>query len=35
MACVIAESARVLKPGALLFMVNDNVDMQGPASRWI
>ncbi|CCW34781.1 Methyltransferase domain [Chthonomonas calidirosea] len=29
MACVIAECARVLKPGALLFMVNDNVRYAG------
>jgi DNA modification methylase len=29
MACVIAESARVLKPGALLIMVNDNVRYAG------
>lgn len=29
MACVIAESARVLKPNALLFMVNDNVRYAG------
>ncbi len=29
MACVIAESARVLKPGAPLFMVNDNVRYAG------
>lgn len=26
MACVIAECARVLKPGARLFMVNDMCD---------
>lgn len=29
MACVIAECARVLKPNALLFMVNDNVRYAG------
>ena len=29
MACVIAECARVLKPGARLFMVNDNVRYAG------
>jgi DNA modification methylase len=29
MACVIAESARVLKPGSLLIMVNDNVRYAG------
>jgi DNA modification methylase len=29
MACVIAECARVLKPGSLLFMVNDNVRYAG------
>jgi hypothetical protein len=29
MACVIAESARVLKPGAPLLMVNDNVRYAG------
>lgn len=29
MACVIAECARVLAPGALLFMVNDNVRYAG------
>jgi DNA modification methylase len=29
MACVIQESARVLKPGAFLFMVNDNVRYAG------
>lgn len=29
MACVIAESARVLKPGALQFMVNDSVRYAG------
>jgi DNA modification methylase len=29
MACVIAECARVLKPGALLIMVNDNVRYSG------
>jgi hypothetical protein len=29
MACVIQESFRVLKPGALLFMVNDNVRYTG------
>jgi DNA modification methylase len=29
MACVIAECARVLKPGALLIMVNDNVRYAG------
>lgn len=29
MACVIAECARVLKPGALMFMVNDNVRYAG------
>src|SRR5256885_16876283 len=29
MACVIAECARVLKPGALLIMVNDNVRYGG------
>jgi DNA modification methylase len=29
MACVIAECARVLKPGAPLFMVNDNVRYAG------
>lgn len=29
MACVVAEAARVLKPGALLFMVNDNVRYAG------
>lgn len=29
MACVIAESARVMKSGALLFMVNDNVRYAG------
>lgn len=29
MACVIAEAARVLKPGAPLFMVNDNVRYAG------
>jgi DNA modification methylase len=29
MACVIAECARVLKPGGLLFMVNDNVRYAG------
>jgi len=29
MACVIAESARVLKPNAMLFMVNDNVRYAG------
>ena len=28
MACVIAEYARVLKPNTMLFMVNDNCDMQ-------
>jgi DNA modification methylase len=29
MACIIAESARVLKPGSLLIMVNDNVRYAG------
>lgn len=29
MACVIAECSRVLKPGSLLFMVNDNVRYAG------
>lgn len=29
MACVIAECARILKPGALMFMVNDNVRYAG------
>ena len=29
MACVIAECERVLKPGARLFMVNDNVRYAG------
>lgn len=29
MACVIQESARLLKPGAILFMVNDNVRYAG------
>ena len=29
MACVIAECSRVMKPGALLFMVNDNVRYAG------
>src|SRR5439155_10584264 len=29
MACVIAECARVMKPGGLLFMVNDNVRYSG------
>lgn len=29
MACVIQECFRVLKPGALLFMVNDNVRYAG------
>jgi DNA modification methylase len=29
MACVIAECFRVMKPGALLFMVNDNVRYAG------
>jgi DNA modification methylase len=29
MACVIAECLRVIKPGALLFMVNDNVRYAG------
>lgn len=29
MACVISECARVLKPGALMFMVNDNVRYAG------
>ena len=29
MACVIQECSRVLKPGALLFMVNDNVRYSG------
>jgi SAM-dependent methyltransferase len=29
MACVISECARVLKPGGLLFMVNDNVRYSG------
>ena len=29
MACVIAECARVLKPNALMFMVNDNVRYAG------
>jgi DNA modification methylase len=29
MACIIQECARVLKPGALLFMVNDNVRYSG------
>jgi DNA modification methylase len=29
MACVIAECARILKPGAPLIMVNDNVRYQG------
>ncbi|BAZ03947.1 hypothetical protein [Calothrix sp. NIES-3974] len=28
-ACVIQESARLLKPGAILFMVNDNVRYAG------
>lgn len=31
MACVIAECSRVLKPGALFFMVNDNVRYAGAA----
>lgn len=29
MACVIAECARILKPNALMFMVNDNVRYAG------
>ena len=29
MACVVAECARVLRPGAMLFMVNDNVRYAG------
>jgi DNA modification methylase len=29
MACVVAESSRVLKPGGILFMVNDNVRYAG------
>ncbi|HZO86977.1 MAG TPA: site-specific DNA-methyltransferase [Chthonomonadaceae bacterium] len=29
MACVLAECARVLKPGCLLFMINDNVRYSG------
>ena len=29
MACIIQECSRVLKPGALLFMVNDNVRYSG------
>jgi hypothetical protein len=29
MACVIQESFRILKPGAFLFMVNDNVRYAG------
>lgn len=29
MACIIAECARVMKPGSLLFMVNDNVRYAG------
>lgn len=29
MACIIAECARILKPNAMLFMINDNVRYAG------